>query len=551
MSTIVDTARDAGDARRDTVMRDDPPRRGSAGLWRLALALAALSLTAAILLTSVSVWFLGAVALAGAGSAAIGFDFHTPGALVRLFALTRTAAKYGERLSGHAAALTDQVALRLTIFEAMAAAPSTTSAGWQLSREERLADWLDDVEDRDDERLRVVFPAATLSLGLVLLAIATAVVAAAAAPAILLLAAAGLLLMRHSMRRIGAAETAARAARRKGSAGLGAALQALVPLAAEGLRRSETAAALDHFRNVQSLQRDQAEALAAIDVAAGLFGPLAVTAVMLAAWQAGARGDALLPAAFVGFGWLALGEAAGVVSKIVLGRVKAVRARAGLAVWTDPDERRAAVSPVLAGRVTAVSLVGLGLQAPGGRAFCRRLDATFLVGRPTALVGVSGSGKTTLLKTIAGWLAPAGGTIHVDGEAANPAARQGLVHLCLHDAAILSDTVRANLFAGGASDAEIAAALAFVELGERVAAGGGLDAWVTQDRLSLGEAQRLNLARAFLTTAPVILLDEPMEHLDPAQAVRILARLRRHAEDRVLVYSAHRPPLAGDAVLSL
>ena len=69
--------------------------------------------------------------------------------------------------------------------------------------------------------------------------------------------------------------------------------------------------------------------------------------------------------------------------------------------------------------------------------------------------------------------------------------------------------------------------------------------------LSLGEAQRLNIARAFLTKAPVVLLDEPTEHLDAEQAKRILARLRRHCADRILVYSSHRPPLVGDAVVQL
>ena len=528
-----------------------PGRPASAGRWRLAFFLAGLSLLAGILLASVSVWFLGAVALAGAGSAALTFDFHTPGALVRLFALTRTLGKYGERLSGHAAALADQVSLRLTIFAAMAGAPATRAAGWQLSREERLADWLEDVEDRDDERLRVQFPAATLAFGFALLLTATLFTAPLAGAPILVFTVAVFMLGWRAVGRIAASETALRQARRLGSSGLGAALTALVPLAAEGQRQERLGSALGDFRAAEAARRRQAEAVATLDLAAGLFGPIAVTALMIAAFHAGARGEALLPAAFVGFGWLALGEAAGAVSRMLVGRVKAKAARANLALWTDALARPAETAPVPDTAVASLGLRGVRTAAPDGRPIGRVLDLAFRPGRPTAVTGVSGSGKTTLLKTIAGWLEPAEGTVTIDGADLEPASRRRLVHLCLHDAAILADTVRANLFADGASDAELRAALEAVEMDERISAGGGLDAWITQDTLSLGEAQRLNLARAFLTEAPVILLDEPTEHLDAAQAIRILARLRRHAAYRVLVYGAHRPPLLGDAVLPL
>src|SRR5258708_12657839 len=63
---------------------------------------------------------------------------------------------------------------------------------------------------------------------------------------------------------------------------------------------------------------------------AGLAGPMAALSVLAAAWQAGHRGSALLIPAFLGFGWLALGETAHSVSRIVLGRVREHAAREGL-----------------------------------------------------------------------------------------------------------------------------------------------------------------------------------------------------------------------------
>src|SRR5664279_4055131 len=121
-------------------------------------------------------------------------------------------------------------------------------------------------------------------------------------------------------------------------------------------------------------------------------------------------------------------------------------------------------------------------------------------------------------------------------------------HLCLHDAAILSDTVRENLFAPGASEQECWLALAAVELDGRLAGAGGLDAWISQDMLSLGEAQRLNLARALLCDAPVVLLDEPVEHLDHDQASRILKRVLSQLVNRIVVYSSHTDYAAPETI---
>jgi ABC-type transport system involved in cytochrome bd biosynthesis fused ATPase/permease subunit len=154
-----------------------------------------------------------------------------------------------------------------------------------------------------------------------------------------------------------------------------------------------------------------------------------------------------------------------------------------------------------------------------------------------------------LLKQIAGWIgADNSGTFVGDGVVMLGAYRRAISHLCLHDAAILSDTIRENLFAPGASETECWLALAAVELDGRVAGAGGLDAWISQDTLSLGEAQRLNLARALLCDAPVVLLDEPVEHLDHDQASRILKRALSQLVNRIVVYSSHTDYAAPETI---
>jgi ATP-binding cassette subfamily C protein CydC len=507
--------------------------------WRVAIVLAFAASASGILLTGISAWFLGAVALAGLGPAALAFNFHTPAAFVRLFALSKTLGKYGERVVGHRAALLDQVKRRARLFLAMAQAPATRAAGWQLGNQDRLSDYMEDVEDVDYARLRVGMPAGVLLAGVALLAGATAWLAPLALLPIALLSVAVMAMLRRLMPAVGQQWTTVRSSQRAAGRLLGSALASVVPLQAERTFSNILTLAFGHFSNAEAGRLAQRRALAVLDMLAGLAGPLVSLSVLAAAWQAGSRGSALLIPAFLGFGWLALGETAHNVSRILLGRVREHAAREGLSDWSTVTAVKTGLSssPAVLQRLT---LRSVPRQAPDGRRLGEAINLTFRAGHPTALVGASGTGKTTLLKQIAGWIgADHDGQFVGDGVVMLGGYRRAVSHLCLHDAAILSDTVRENLFAPGASDAECWLALAAVELDGRVAGAGGLDAWISQDVLSLGEAQRLNLARGLLSDAPLVLLDEPVEHLDFDQASRILKRVLSQLMNRIVIYSSH------------
>src|SRR5450759_3481333 len=200
--------------------------------WPLAIMLAVAAAASGILLTGISVWFLGAVALAGLGPAALAFNFHTPAAFVRLFALSKTIGKYGERVVGHRAALIDQVRRRARLFLAMAQAPAARAAGWQLGNQDRLSDYMEDVEDVDYARLRVGMPAVALMAGIAALAGVTAGLTPLALGPIAILSVAVLVMLRRAMPIVAEHWAAVRSSQRTAGRLLEAALASVVPLQA-------------------------------------------------------------------------------------------------------------------------------------------------------------------------------------------------------------------------------------------------------------------------------------------------------------------------------
>ncbi|MGW1001274.1 thiol reductant ABC exporter subunit CydD [Streptomyces sp. NPDC002520] len=182
-------------------------------------------------------------------------------------------------------------------------------------------------------------------------------------------------------------------------------------------------------------------------------------------------------------------------------------------------------------------------------------DLTLEQGRRIAVVGPSGSGKTTLAQVLLRFLDPSAGTFTLAGVEAH--ALDGddvrrLVGLCAQDAHLFDSTVRENLLIArkNATEAELLDTLARARLREWVdGLPDGLDTHVGEHgaRLSGGQRQRLALARALLADFPVLVLDEPAEHLDLPTADALTADLLAATEGRTTLLITHR--LAGlDAV---
>ncbi|MEV7491970.1 thiol reductant ABC exporter subunit CydD [Streptomyces anulatus] len=192
---------------------------------------------------------------------------------------------------------------------------------------------------------------------------------------------------------------------------------------------------------------------------------------------------------------------------------------------------------------------GLSARYPGARHDAlASLDLTLTRGRRIAVVGPSGSGKTTLAQVLLRFLDASSGTYRLGGVEASALDSDTVrrsVGLCAQDAHVFDSSIRENLRLArpGATDAELRDALARARLLDWVLAlPEELDTPVGEHgaRLSGGQRQRLALARALLADFPVLVLDEPAEHLDLPTADALTADLLDAPRGCATVLITHR-----------
>lgn len=216
---------------------------------------------------------------------------------------------------------------------------------------------------------------------------------------------------------------------------------------------------------------------------------------------------------------------------------------------TRPDPAAApAAGPVPA---PAIQARGLALRHGGSaRDVLSGLDLDIAPGELVAITGPSGCGKSTLLETLAGWLPPAAGSLHISPATriAYAPQRPFLFHGSIADNLRLArpdaddDALR--------TAATNAQAMAFVS-----ALPDGLDTPLGERGFGLsgGEARRIALARAYLRDAGLLLLDEPTAFLDPGTEAALLRALREHGRGRTVLVATHSAAViaAADRVLHL
>jgi ATP-binding cassette subfamily C protein CydC len=496
----------------------------------LAVVLGVLSLGSALALAGVSAWLI-----TRAWQMPPVLDLSVAVVAVRTFAISRGVLHYCERLATHDTALRAASTARELVYHRLAHGPP--AAAVRLPSGELVARLGADVDELSDVLVRALVPACVAAvLGLAAIAVVAAISPGAAAVLAVCLLVAGVIAPWLSGRAAAAQEAVAR----QHHSGRDTAAM----LALEHAPELRVAAVLPGV--IAESQRRQHAWSTALDAAAR---PAAIAQAMPTA----AIGASVLGAVVAGIG-MASHTAPTTLAVLMLlplsafeamtplpaAAVQLTRSRIALRRLLDltPPQRPTDSQVPLPSGALRLSADTHSLElAPGSR---------------LAVTGASGSGKTTLLMTLAGLLP---GQVTLNGthlDEFDEAELHQTVSFFAEDAHIFATTVRDNLLVarGDCGDDELTAALTAVGLGGWLAGlPEGLSTVLTggAQAVSAGQRRRLLLARAIVSPARIVLLDEPTEHLDATDAAFILRDLLGpnpgllSAERTVLVATHHLP----------
>ena len=507
---------------------------GSSRRMMLGAALATLTVLAGMGLLGLSGWFIAATAIAGLQFAsALAFDVFAPSAGIRLLALGRTVARYGERIVTHDATLAALAQLRERIFRSWAGGGNIQDL---LRRPARALFRLTvDLDALESFYLRLLVPAGA-ALGA---AIFGTVVLGTEAPWFGISLGVWLLLVGVAV----AVEVIRRSRQ----------LAARHALFTERLRaqtvdlvsgQTELVMAGRLAGQCDALQRTDRR-LARIDrllhgldmsagAAYGIAGSLTLALVLLGVGVLTDQGRLGTPGAALAL-LIAL-TAMEPFAALRRGALEAGRtwlaARRLSPYCGDGDVAPPPRASLEAGY--AISLQQVSVRYPDSPVDAlRSLSLVLMSGERIAIVGSSGAGKSTLMAVIAGELIPHEGVI------------RSQPHAWLSQRAdLFQDSLRDNRLLANpeATDASLWQALEAAGLASEIRAlQAGLDTRLGEGGLGLsgGQSRRLALARLLLQPHPLWLLDEPTEGLDAATAMDVLARLDSLGAGRAWLMATH------------
>jgi len=523
------------------------------GRMLLAVAAGVAATGAAIGLTATSAWLISRAS-------------ERPGVLdlmlavtgVRAFGVSRGAFRYAERLAGHDAAFRILARLRSSAYirlERLAPAGLAEFRSGDL-----LSRLVDDVDGLADLWLRVLLPyliagiAGAATVGLIALVV----------PAAALVLAATLIFVAFAVPVV--TIRIARRGERRISAERGDLAAASLEVL-EGSPEIMVAGATEaRLAALAGIDRRLAAAEARTSTGSGAGTLLSGLATGVAVWFGLVAGIAALRAGQIEGVMLAVVALTPIaVHEATAGLVPAAAHLPGLAamaarlldVTSRPDTvvEPARPEPLPAG---PYGLRSRGLRArysPDAPDALLMPDFDVAPGGRLLVTGPSGSGKSTFAAVAVRFLEPSTGALELVGSEAETDIRRlagddvrRVICLCGQDPHVFDTSIAENVRMArpDATDDQVAAALGRAQLAPWInSLPDGLGTLVGEHgaRLSGGQRQRLSLARALLADAPVVIFDEPTEHLDEATATALLGDLLAATAGRTVVMITHRPEL--------
>ncbi|MES9603486.1 thiol reductant ABC exporter subunit CydC [Actinomadura sp. NPDC000929] len=477
---------------------------------------------------------------------------------VRAFGLGRGVFRYVERLVGHDATFRILAGLRARVYERL---ERLAPAGLPAFRGGDLLNRLvADVDAVQDLFLRVLLPCT----------VAAVVGGASVGLAWLLLPSAGVVLLLALLLAGVAAPwlsgAVSRRAERRTTDLRGELTSHVVDTLQGAPELIAYGAAPEQLAKAAQLDRDFTRATARSATTAGLGAAISALAGGLAVWGSLAVGvpavrsgalDGVLLAVVVLLPLAAFEVVAGLpLAAQYLERVRRSAARVFAVLDSPPPVQEPDAPAPLPAAPYTLSVENLRARwTPTAPYALDGVSLELAPGRRCAIVGPSGSGKTTLTAVLLRFLESAGGRTSLNGvdlRALSGDDVRRVIGLCAQDAHLFDSTIGENvrLARPSATDEEIRDALRRARLLDWVdSLPDGLATRVGEHgaRVSGGQRQRIALARALLADFPILLLDEPAEHLDLATADELTADLLTATEGRTTLLVTHR--LAGlDAV---
>src|SRR6266436_4928472 len=196
----------------------------------------------------------------------------------------------------------------------------------------------------------------------------------------------------------------------------------------------------------------------------------------------------------------------------------------------------------------AIELRSVDFGYAESRIVLRDINLSIAPNQIVGLVGGTGAGKSTLLSLVPRFYDPTTGSVMLDGRDVRETTKKSLraqIAIVLQDTLLFSTTVRENIAYGrpDATEEEI------IEAARRAQA----DEFIRQmpqgysnlvgergGHLSVGQRQRIGIARAFLKNAPILLLDEPTSALDPSTEAAIMETIKELMRGRTTLIATHR-----------